>query len=181
MVLVAARELKVLLGLVFVLFLTAEVWRFIGRLDPVRLIVLVCGVIATAMLIPVAGLRRTLPTTMGSGMLRRATTRVVGEVLAFGLTLGLSLVAFGFLTMDRALVAEWSGAPPGVLWTWSGGGWRLDLTPPLVQVGAFLGSISMVAFALEVLTDEQTRHTLVGDLIDPQARVASTRARSGAA
>lgn len=168
MVLVAVRELRLLLGLVFLLFLTSEVWRFVGRLDAVRLVAFVGVIVAVTVVLAIVGLRRTLPPAMGRRRLRMATTRVIEEVLAFGLSLGLTLVVVGVLTMDRELVAEWSGAAPSVLWTWSGGEWRFDLTPSLVQVGAFLGSISMAAFVLEVLTDEQTRHTLVGDLIEPR-------------
>ncbi|MBL9175308.1 MAG: hypothetical protein JNL10_17340 [Verrucomicrobiales bacterium] len=167
--LVSVREMKVLLGLVFVLFLTTEVWRFVGRLDSVRLIVLVGGITAASMIILIAGLRRTLPTTMGRRSLMLATRRVVGEVLAFGITLGAAFIVFGFLTMDRVLVEEWSGAAANLLWTCAAGGWRFDLTRPLIQVSAFLGSISMVAFALEVLTDAHTRHSLVGDLIASDA------------
>lgn len=88
----AVRELRLLLGLVFLLFLPAEVWRFVGRLDAARLITFSGAICAATVALTIAGLRRTLPPTMARGLVRRATTRVVGEVLAFGMSLGLALV-----------------------------------------------------------------------------------------
>ena len=109
-VLVTVRELRLLLGLLLVLFVTSETWRYVGRLTTVRLVLFGLATLAAALLVVGMGLRRTLGTTA----VRPATVRVAVEV---------------------------------------------------------------VAFAVEVVSDADTRHTLVRDLVEPEVEGPDGRPR----
>lgn len=164
---VAVRELRLLFGLLLILFLTSEVWRYAGRLDGVRLaFVLVAALGAMAVLVGV-GLRRTLPAAMSRTVASRAVLRVAAEAVVFGVLLSLLLGGLGFITMDYGLVQEWSGADPlTVLLDLRVLGARLVVTPPLLQVAACLGALGSLVFAIEVLLDAEVRADLLADLID---------------
>ena len=163
--LVAARELRLLLGLLFLLFVTAETWRFVGRLSEPRLAVVAAVAVGAAVVLTVVGIRRTVPTTLGRDLTRKATLRVVAEVLGFGVGLTIGFVVLGLGTVDRELVAEWTGAPAAVAWSAGIGEPNLVITGPLLQVAIFLGSLGTLAFALEAVIDPETRHTLLRDLL----------------
>ena len=169
-VLVAARELRLLLGLMLVLFVTSETWRFIGRLPLPRLLPLLAVVLGTSILVAVVGVRRVLsgldPTTA-----RRAATRVALEVVAFGGALLGGFTALGAGTMDVPLVAEWTGVPVSAV-TSIGLGDAVVVTRALAQVAAFLAVLGALAFAVEAVLDPDTRATLLADLLDaPQEEV----------
>lgn len=174
-VLVAVRELRLLLGLLLILFITAETWRYIGRLAAPRLVLLVVVGFGAALLVVVIGLRRALGKTLGRVDLRRATTRVAGEVVAFGLIIFVAFVLVGVITVDAQLVAEWTGVEGGVLASLEVGRPPLVVTRGLLQVAALLASLGALVFAVEAVIDPGTRETLLRDLVEPSPR----RHRSG--
>nr|WP_221380652.1 hypothetical protein [Actinoplanes polyasparticus] len=158
---VVVRELHLLLGLLLILFVTSEVWRYVGRLTPFRVTAVVLMIFAAALLVVVVGLRQTLQRSVVAS----ATVRVATEILTFGATLFLSFVIVGIMSVDADLVAEWSGTEGGVIMVLGIGDPALVLTRQLVQVAAFLGSLGALVFALEVIADAGARHTLVHDLV----------------
>lgn len=165
---VAVRELRLLLGLLLILFVTSEVWRYAGRLSPLRLVVLASATIAIALLVVGLGLRRTVDGPAAG----RATIRVALEVLTFGATLFVTFVVIGTISVDADLAAEWSGHDGGVLVSLGIGHPDLVITRELLQVATFLAVLGVVVFAVEVIADAGTRHTLVHDLLDDAAPAA---------
>ena len=162
-VLVTVREMRLLLGLLLVLFVTSETWRYIGRLSVPRFLLLLSITVIVALLVVVLGLRHMIR----SSAARAAITRVGGEVLAFGAALFLVFSLVGVISMDADLVAEWTGAPDAVLLSLGLGRPPMVLTAPLLQVAGFLASLGALAMAVEVVTDASTRRLLVGDLVEP--------------
>jgi hypothetical protein len=59
-VLVTVRELRLLLGLLLVLFVTSETWRYVGRLTAPRLVLFLLVTITASLLVVGPGPRRTL-------------------------------------------------------------------------------------------------------------------------
>jgi hypothetical protein len=96
------RELRLLLGLLLILFVTSEVWRYVGQLTPLRLVLLVLTTVAAALLVVGLGLRRTL----GQSAVWRATVRVGAEAIAFGAMIFATSVVIGVLSVEAGLVAE---------------------------------------------------------------------------
>ena len=163
-VLVTVRELRLVLGLLLILFVTSETWRYIGRLTTPRLVLFVLTILCAALLVVGLGLRRTL----ARPAVRRATLRVAAEILTFGASLFATFTFMGVLTVDAELAAEWSGSPDGVLLSLGIGDPPLVVSRPLLQVAAFLAALGSLAFAAEVIADAGTRHELVGDLSLPE-------------
>ena len=107
---------------------------------------------------------------MGRPAVARATARVAVEVLTFGASLFAIFTAIGVLSIDAALVAEWSGSRDGVLLSLGVGSPPLVLTGQLLLVAAFLAPLGALSFAVEVIADAGTRYTLVRDLVEPADR-----------
>lgn len=164
-VLVTVRELRLLLGLLLVLFVTSETWRYVGRLSTFRVVLFALTTLAAALLVVGLGLRR----TVDRSAVRSATVRVGTEIVAFGGILFATFVVVGVASVDAGLVAEWSGREGGVLVSLGIGSPPLVVTRQLLQVASFLGSLGALAFAVEVISDAGTRHTLVHDLVGPAA------------
>jgi hypothetical protein len=173
-VLVTVRELRLLLGLLLVLFVTSETWRYVGRLPTVRLVLFVLATLAAALLVVGTGLRRTL----GPPAVRPATVRVAVEVVTFTASLFLIFTVVGVLSVDAGLAAEWSGSHDGVLVSLGIGSPPLVVTGQLLQVAAFLAALGGLSFAVEVVSDAGTRATLVRDLVEP-AEEAPAGVRGG--
>ncbi|MGY1617417.1 hypothetical protein ACI797_11825 [Geodermatophilus sp. SYSU D00691] len=162
-VLVTVRELRLLLGLLLVLFVTSETWRYVGRLGPARLLLVVTVVVGGALGVATVGLRRSLPTSLDRSTTRRSTARVATEVVGFGAALFAGFTAFGALTVDEQLVEEWTSAPADVLFGLHGA--PVVVTRALVQVAAFLGALGALAFSVEAVVDPAARQTLLHDLL----------------
>lgn len=163
LILLTVRELRLLLGLLLILFVTSETWRYVGRLDTVRLLLLAFATVAAAALVVGLGLRRTLD----ASIVGRAALRIGVAVVTFGAGLFLTLVVVGVVSVDADLAAEWSGGTADVLVSLSIGGPPLVVTRQLLQVAAFLSSLGALVLAVEVITDAGTRHTLIADLVVP--------------
>jgi hypothetical protein len=161
-VLVTVRELRLVLGLLLILFVTAETWRYVGRLAVLRIAVAVVVSVLAALLVVGLGLRHALGPSAG----RRATVRVALEVLSFGAALFTAFAVVGIVSVDAGLVAEWSGDRNGVLLSLGIGDPPMVVTRQLLQVSAFLAALGALAFAVEVIADADTRNTLVRDLIE---------------
>ena len=104
--LVVVRELRLLLGLLLVLFMTSETWRYVGRLTGPRLAALVLVLLGASLLVVVIGLRRTYPGTLRRVNVGRATVRVSLEVLTFATILFVGFGLLGVVTIDAGLVAQ---------------------------------------------------------------------------
>jgi hypothetical protein len=164
---VAVRELRLLFGVLLILFLTSEVWRYAGRLDGLRLTFVISSTLGMAGIVVGVGLRRTLSATFTRSTSSRAALRVITEVTTFGVLLCLLLSVLGFVSMDYGLVAEWSGdGAPRVLLDIGVFNQRLVITPPLLQVSACLGTLGSLVFAIEVVLDAEARTDLLSDLLD---------------
>lgn len=163
MVLVTVRELRLVLGLLLVLFVTSETWRWIGRLTAPRLVLFSLVALAAALTVVAVGLRR----TVARPAVARATVRVAAELITLGALLFGAFVTVGVLSVDAGVVADWSGTGDGVLLSLGVGDPPLVLTRPLLQVSAFLAALGALAFAIEVIVDEETRNSLLRDLVEP--------------
>jgi succinate dehydrogenase hydrophobic anchor subunit len=162
-VLVTVRELRLVLGLLLVLFVTSETWRWIGRLTAPRLALFMLVTLVAALLVVAVGLRR----TVARPAVHRATVRVAGEVVGLGAILFGAFAAVGVLSVDAGVVADWSGSGNGILLSLGVGDPPLVLTRQLLQVSAFLAALGALAFAIEVIVDEGTRHSLLRDIVEP--------------
>lgn len=162
-VLVTVRELRLLLGLLLILFVTSETWRYVGQLTTVRVVLFVLATFTAALLVVGIGLRRML----GRSTVRRATVRVAVELIAFAMTIFVTFAVVGVVSVDAQLVAEWSGNPGGVLVSLGIGSPLLVITRQLLQVAAFLSALGALVFAVEVVADASTRRTLIRDLVEP--------------
>lgn len=172
-ILVAVRELRLLMGVLLILFVTSETWRYVGRLTGPRLGLIMAVALSTTVLLAATGLQRALREVLGRGLARRAAVRLVGEAMTFGLAVTVGFVALGFVTVDRDLVAEWTGAPAAVWASAEIAALPLVLTRSLVQVAAFLGALGALVFAIEAVVDPATRQTLLRDLLEEPTRGAS--------
>ena len=161
-VLVTVRELRLLLGLLLILFVTSETWRYVGQLPVVRVVLFTLATLGAAVLVVAAGLRRMVPRPA----VRHATVRVAAELVAFGAALFATFAVIGLVSVDAGLAAEWSGRQGGVLLSLGVGDPPLVLTRQLLQVAAFLASLGALVFAVEVIADAGTRRTLLRDLDD---------------
>jgi hypothetical protein len=164
---VVVRELRLLLGLLVVLFMTSETWRYVGRLTGPRLAAVVVALLGASMLVVVVGLRRVYADSLRREDVRRAVVRVAGEVVAFAAALLVGFGLVGVVTIDAGLVAEWTSGSSEVVVSLDLGQPPLVLTRPLLQVSAFLAALGALAFAVEAISDPDTRLTLLRDLAEP--------------
>jgi hypothetical protein len=191
-----ARELRLVLTLLLVMFMTGEAWRYVGALTGPRLLVLIAGPILAAFALIGVGLGRQLgpaETVRVPGAHagepahiviaprvahRRLVARVRGRVWLDTLLVSIAVAGlFGFLglaTVDADLTREWSGqASVPVLGSLTLLEEELVVSATLLQVAGFLGALAALMFALEVLVDEQSRHELIDDLLDGYTRAVT--------
>jgi hypothetical protein len=190
-----ARELRLVLTLLLVMFMTGEAWRYAGTLAGPRLLVLIGGPALTAFVLIGVGLGRQLRpaetvrvpgTTDGQPRAvvapraahRRLVARARGRVWLETLSVSIAVAAlFGFLgvaTVDAELTREWTGqASVQVLQLIRILGEELVVSAALVQVAGFLGALAALVFAIEVLVDEQSRHELIDDLLEGYTRAVT--------
>jgi hypothetical protein len=181
-----ARELRLVLTLLLVMFMTGEAWRYVGTLAGPRLLVVIGGPVLAAFVLIGVGLGRQLrpaetvrvPRAVASeptravvaprAAYRRLVARARGRVWLETLSVSIAVAAlFGFLgvaTVDAELTREWTGQASvqpliRVL------GEELVLSAALVQVAGFLGALAALVFAIEVLVDEQSRYEVIDDLL----------------
>jgi hypothetical protein len=187
-----ARELRLVLTLLLVMFMTGEAWRYVGALTGPRLLVLIAGPVLAAFALIGVGLGRQLgpaetvhvPGAKGEPAHaviapriahRRLVARVRGRVWLETLSVSIAVAGlFGLLgvaTVDADLTREWSGqASVPVLESITILGEELVVSATLLQVAGFLGALAALMFALEVLVDEQSRHELIDDLLEGYTR-----------
>jgi hypothetical protein len=191
-----ARELRLVLTLLLVMFMTGEAWRYVGALTGPRLVVLIAGPVLAAFALIGVGLGRQLgpaetvrvpgaakgapaPAVVAPRVAhRRLVARVRGRVWLETLSVSLAVAGlFGFLgvaTVDAELTREWSGhASVPVLQSITILGEELVVSAALLQVAGFLGALAALMFALEVLVDEQSRHELIDDLLEGYTRAVT--------
>jgi hypothetical protein len=191
-----ARELRLVLTLLLVMFMTGEAWRYVGALTGPRLLVLIAGPVLAAFALIGVGLGRQLgpaetvhvpDAAKGEPAHaviaprvahRRLVARVRGRVWLETLLVSIAVAGlFGFLglaTVDADLTREWSGqASVPVLWSITILGEELVVSATLLQVAGFLGALAALMFALEVLVDEQSRHELIDDLLESYTRAVT--------
>lgn len=96
--------MRLLFGLLLILVLTSEVWRYAGRLEGVRLTILISCALGLAGILVGVGLRRTLPAALPRTVASRAALRVAAEAAIFGVLLSLLFSGLGFFTV----VTGWS-------------------------------------------------------------------------
>lgn len=183
-----ARELRLVLTLLLVMFMTGEAWRYVGTLAGPRLLVVIGGPVLAAFVLIGVGLGRQLrpaETVSVPGAVVSETTRAVvaprvahrrlvararGRVWLETLSVSIAVAAlFGFLgvaTVDAELTREWTGqASVQVLQLLRVLGEELVVSAALVQVAGFLGALAALVFAVEVLVDEQSRYEVIDDLL----------------
>ena len=164
---VVVRELRLLLGLLVVLFMTAETWRYVGRLTGPRLAAVVLALLVASGLVVAVGLRRTYADSLTSEDVRRAIVRVAGETVGFGATLFVGFGLVGVVTIDAGVVADWTSGSGDVLVSLDLGRPPLALTRPLLQVSAFLAALGALTFSVEAISDPDARRSLLRDLVEP--------------
>jgi hypothetical protein len=184
-----ARELRLVLTLLLVMFMTGEAWRYVGALTGPWLLVLIAGPVLAAFALIGVGLRRQLrpaetvrvpsaakgepapavvaPRVAYRRLVARARGRVWLETLLVSTAVAGLFGLLGLATVDADLTREWSGqASVQVLQSITILGEELVVSAALLQVAGFLGALAALMFALEVLVDEQSRHELIDDLLE---------------
>lgn len=182
-----ARELRLVLTLLLVMFMTGEAWRYIGALTGPRLLVLIAGPVLAAFALIGVGLGRQLgpaetvrvraaegepahtvvaPRVAHRRLVARVRVRVWLETLLVSIAVAGLFGFLGLATVDTDLTRGWSGqASVPVLQSITILGEELVVSATLLQVAGFLGALAALMFALEVLVDEQSRHELIDDLL----------------
>jgi hypothetical protein len=196
-----ARELRLVLTLLLVMFMTGEAWRYIGALTGPRLVVLIAGPVLAAFALTGVGLGRQLrsaetvrvpggyeivdaPRVAHRRLVRRARVRVWLETLLVSMAVAGLFGLLGLATVDADLTREWSGqAAVPVLHSSRLLGEELVVSAALLQVAGFLGALAALMFSLEVLVEEESRHELIDDLLEGynQAVIAWAAGQPGAA
>jgi hypothetical protein len=184
-----ARELRLVLTLLLVMFMTGEAWRYIGALTGPRLIVLIAGPLLAAFALIGVGLGRQLrpaetvrvpgaamggptravmaPRVAHRRLVARARMRVWLETLSVSIAVAGLFGLLGLATVDAELTREWSGhASVPVLQSITILGEELVVSAALLQVAGFLGALAALMFAIEVLVEEESRHELIDDLLE---------------
>jgi hypothetical protein len=179
-----ARELRLVLTLLLVMFMTGEAWRYIGALTGPRLIVLIAGPVLAAFALIGVGLGRQLrpaetvrvpgggevvgaPLVAHRRLVARARMRVWLETLSVSIAVAGLFGLLGVATVDAELTREWSGhASVPVLQSITILGEELVVSAALLQVAGFLGALAALMFAIEVLVEEESRHELIDDLLE---------------
>jgi hypothetical protein len=179
-----ARELRLVLTLLLVMFMTGEAWRYIGALTGPRLIVLIAGPVLAAFALIGVGLGRQLrpaetvrvpgggevvgaPRVAHRRLVARARMRVWLETLSVSIAVAGLFGLLGVATVDAELTREWSGhASVPVLQSITILGEELVVSAALLQVAGFLGALAALMFAIEVLVEEESRHELIDDLLE---------------
>jgi hypothetical protein len=117
-----ARELRLVLTVLFVIFVTSESWQVFGRLSGVRYAVLIAlfavlaavlGALGTrkaarAAAAPAEGLRRPVPDAARATLARRLRRRAWFEVLVVGLAVSSGFLVLGALVVDETLTRAWA-------------------------------------------------------------------------
>lgn len=117
-----ARELRLVLTVLFVIFVTSESWQVFGRLSGVRYAVLIAlfavlaavlGALGTrkaarATAAPAEGLRRPVPDAARATLARRLRRRAWFEVLVVGLAVSGGFLVLGALVVDETLTRAWA-------------------------------------------------------------------------
>jgi hypothetical protein len=179
-----ARELRLVLTLLLVMFMTGEAWRYVGALTGPRLVVLIAGPVLAAFALIGVGLGRQLrsaetvrvpggaevvgaPRVAHRRLVRRARVRVWLETLSVSIAVAGLFGLLGLATVDADLTREWSGqASVPVLRSITILGEELVVSVTLLQVAGFLGALAALVFAIEVLVEEESRHELLDDLLE---------------
>jgi hypothetical protein len=179
-----ARELRLVLTLLLVMFMTGEAWRYVGALTGPRLVVLIAGPVLAALALIGVGLGRQLrpaetvrvpgggevvgaPRVAHRRLVRRARVRVWLETLSVSIAVAGLFGLLGLATVDAELTREWSGqASVPVLQSITILGEELVVSATLLQVAGFLGALAALVFAIEVLVEEESRHELLDDLLE---------------
>jgi hypothetical protein len=183
----AVRELRLLLVLLLVLFITDETWRYIGNLAAPRLVLLIAGSVLAALALVAVGFRRQLrpaaivrltgsaqtarsvvaPRVAHRRLVARATGRVWLETLTLGIVVTGSFALLGITTVDAELTRDLSGQESGgVFRVVHVMGEELVASGALLKVAGFLGALAMVVFAIEALVDDEARHELLDDTLE---------------
>jgi hypothetical protein len=186
--LLSARELRLVLTLLLVMFMTGEVWRYVGTLAGPRLLVVIAGPALSAFSLITVGLGRQLrpaetvrihgatdgqparavvaPRVAHRRLVARARGRVWLETLSVSITVAGLFTFPGVATVDAEMTREWTGqASVEVLQLITVLGEELVVSAALLQVAGFLGALAALVFAIEILVDEQSRHELMDDLL----------------
>jgi hypothetical protein len=183
-----ARELRLVLTLLLVMFMTGEVWRYVGTLAGPRLLVVIAGPALSAFTLIAVGLGRQLraiatvrvpgaaageparavvaPRVAHRRLVARARGRVWLETLSVSIAVAALFGLLGLATVDAELTREWSGHSVQVLQSIVIVGEEVVVSAALLQVAGFLGALAALVFAVEVLVDGQSRHELIDDLLE---------------
>jgi len=173
-----------------ILFLTPELWQVFAGLPDASLAILVglfvalgSGFLLARLPQEVAGLEAEAG---GGGPPLRGRQRVnVGLVLFVSQSLQVLLVAlavaaffvlFGLLTIDAAIIANWTREPAHVLFEFRLGGRTAEMTTELIKVAGAIASFTGLYFAISMLTDELYRREFLAQITDEMKRTFELRA-----
>jgi small neutral amino acid transporter SnatA (MarC family) len=98
------------------------------------------------------------------------------QVIIVSLVIAAFMVAFGLLTVDASIQAEWTGQPVNELFSFRLFGERLELTEEMLRVAGGLAAFSGFYFAVAMLTDSTYREEFLTELTDEMRQ--SFRARA---
>lgn len=122
-----ARELRVVLTVLFVVFVTGEAWQVFGRLSGPRYAVLLAAFGLLAVLLGALSCRgqvasavedprfeRPVPSAARAMLARRLRLRTWFEILTVFLAVGAGFLALGVLVVGEDLTREWSALGDGL-------------------------------------------------------------------
>jgi hypothetical protein len=196
----AAKAVPLLTIFVLLTFVTQESWLILTR-ENMAIYALTLGlffVLGSAFLVvrlPREARRLEAEAGEGTPPLKRSQLFNVGlvmfvsqgvQVIVVGLVIGAFMVAFGLLTVDASIQAEWAGQPVDQLLGLNLLGEHLELTEQMLRVAGGLAAFSGFYFAVAMLTDSTYREEFLDELTDEmrqsfRARAEYLRLRSGAA
>ncbi|MEK6278199.1 MAG: hypothetical protein AABM29_09325 [Actinomycetota bacterium] len=196
----AAKAVPLLTIFVLLTFVTQELWLILTR-ENLAVYAVTIGlffVLGSAFLVVrVPREARVLEGEAGEGTppLKRPQLFNVGlvmfvsqgvQVIIVSLVVASFLVAFGLLTVDASIQAEWAGKPVNQLLSFNLFGERLELTEEMLRVAGGLAAFSGFYFAVAMLTDSTYREEFLTELTEEmrqsfRARAEYLRLRGGAA
>jgi hypothetical protein len=186
----AAKAVPLLTIFVLLTFVTQESWLILTR-ENMAIYALTIGLFlllgSAFLVVRVPQEARRLEGEAGEGMppLKRPQLFNVGlvmfvsqgvQVIIVSLVIAAVMVAFGLLTVDASIQAEWVGGPVDELLGFSLFGEHLELTEQMLRVAGGLAAFSGFYFAVAMLTDTTYREEFLDELSEEMRQ--SFRARA---
>lgn len=186
-----AKAVPLLMIFSLILFLTPELWQVFATLPNASLAIMIALFVSLGACFLVVRLPREVASlesdaAAGGPPLRSRQRFNVGlvlfvsqslQVLMVSLAVAVFFVVFGLLTVDAALIADWTKAPADLILEFPLGGRQAQLTVELLKVAAAIASFTGLYFAISMLTDDLYRREFLTRITDEMTRTFARRVR----